>query len=161
MKRLVVYYSFEGNTKESAERIAKGLKADICRVIPVKDIPIAAPGKFLAGGFQAMIGRKAPIKPLSSDLNDYDEIIIGTPVWAGFCAPFINTIIKDESVRNKVTSVFTLSGSGNNSRCIKSLKKRLPNLKNCVSLIDRVGKGAADNKKKTEGFVAEIIGVTN
>ena len=161
MKRLVVYYSFEGNTKESAERIAKGLKADICRVIPVRDIPITAPGKFLSGGFQAMIGRKAPIRPLDSDLNDYDEIIVGTPVWAGFCAPFINTVIKDDSVRSKVTSVFTLSGSGNNSQCINSLRKKLPNLKKCVSLIDRVGKGAADNKKKTEGFVADILGDTN
>ena len=158
MKRLVVYYSFEGNTKESAERIAKSLKADICRAIPVKDIPMSAPGKFLSGGFQAMIGRRAPILPLSFDLDGYDEIVIGTPVWAGFCAPFINTVLKDDSVRRKVTAVFTLSGSGNNTRCINSLKKKLPNLRHSVSLIDRVGKGAADNKRKTEEFIADIIG---
>ena len=157
MKRIVVYYSFEGNTKEAAERIARNLKADIKRAIPVKDIPMEAPAKFITGGFMALTGRKAPIVPIDADLASYDEIIIGSPVWAGHCVPYINTVLKDEDVRKKVVGLFVLSGSGSADKCIESLKKKLPNLKHVVSLSDRVGKGAAMNKKKEDGLCEEIL----
>ena len=38
MKKLVIFYSFEGNTKYIAENIAEAVDADILELKPVKDI---------------------------------------------------------------------------------------------------------------------------
>lgn len=143
MKRAIIYYSFEGNTKEAAIRIGKLIGADLIEVKPVKDIPESGPGKILTGGGKALFGLAAKIYPVEEDLSKYDEFILGTPVWAGRCAPYLITLIKkNEDLRNKITGVFTLSGSGNNKSCLRQLKKRLPNLKNDISLVDRVERDA-------------------
>ena len=158
MNRLVLFYSFEGNTGEAARRVAKLCKADLCEVRPVKDIPISGPGKFLEGGFKAMFGVGAGILPPEKDVTSYDEIIIGTPIWAGFPSPYVINALRDDEVKKKVIAVFTLSGSGNNHKCVKSLRKRFPNIRQEVSLFDRVGKKSADNKRKIEAFVKELYG---
>ena len=72
-----------------------------------------------------------------SDLSSYDEIILGFPIWAGKNASPINTVLKDMSVRGKVTSVFTLSGGGDNDKCIAVLRKNFPRLETLLHSADR------------------------
>lgn len=109
-KRIVVYYSLTENTKEAAEKIADRLSADIVRIKTVKDIPETDAKKFLIGGMQAMFGMKPEIEEMEIDISAYDEVIIGTPVWAGKNAPALNTFLKNVSARRKVSAVFTFSG---------------------------------------------------
>ena len=154
MSRAVVYYSFEGNTREAARKIASLIGADIIEVKPVKEISEWGPRKMMEGGGKAIFGFGSAILPLDKDLTQYEEILIGTPIWAGRCAPYINTLLKNEAIRAKVTGVFTLSGSGNNRQCIKNFRKKLPNLKYDVSLRDRVGKKAGANDGAIELFVS-------
>ena len=157
MSRAVVYYSFEGNTREAAQKIASLTGADLIEIKPVKEISEFGPRKMMEGGGKAIFGFGSAILPLDKDLSSYDEIMIGTPIWAGRCAPYIKTLLKDESIRSKVTGVFTLSGSGNNRQCIKYFRKKLPNLKYDVSLHDRVGKKAGANDEAIGTFVSGYI----
>ena len=90
MKELVVYYSLEGNTKQAAEIIADRLNADILRLNTVKEIP-KNKMKYVIGGMQAAFGVCAKLKPITLNPEQYDRIILGTPVWAGKSAPAINT----------------------------------------------------------------------
>ena len=154
MVRAVVYYSFEGNTREAAQKISSIIGADLIEIKPVKEISDCGPRKMMEGGGKAIFGFGSAILPVEKDLSLYDEIIIGTPIWAGRCSPYINTLLKDEVIRSKVTGVFTLSASGNNRSCIKSFRKKLPNLKYDISLRDRVGKKAGANDGAIELFVS-------
>lgn len=58
MKKLVVFYSFEGNTKFLAEAIAKGIKADILELKPEKDLKTKGFFKYPLGGVQVVFGKK-------------------------------------------------------------------------------------------------------
>ena len=147
MKRAIVFYSFEGNTREVAEKIASIIEADLIEIKPVKDIPESGPGKFMAGGGKALFGFGSAILPLDRDFSSYDELILGTPVWAGRAAPYLMTLLKNEEIRSKFTGVFTLSGSGNNKSCLKQLRKKLPNLRFDVSITDRVGRSEEESDK--------------
>lgn len=156
-KKVIVYYSLTNHTKEAAEWIANKIGADLVRLELVKDLPEHQGKKYMIGGMQASMGMKPPIHKISADLSAYDEIILGTPVWASKCAPAINTFLEDKAVCAKVKSVFTFSGGGDNDKCIKGLKKKLPNLKNTVALADKKYDNAGNNEAKLNGFVETMI----
>lgn len=156
MKDLVVYYSLEGNTRQAAERIAERLHADILQLQTVKEI-LKSKMKFFIGGMQATFGVCAKLKPLALNPEQYDRIILGTPVWAGKATPAVNAFLKKFNVKNKVTALFTLSGGGDNDKCVRYLKKKLAHLRTTVALADRNHPDASENERKLNGFVEELI----
>jgi len=105
------------------------------------------------GGRQATFGVKPEITGAPTDITAYDEIIIGTPIWAGKCASPFNTLLADENLCAKVTAAFTYSGGGDNAGCIKALAKVLPNLKHNVALADSKSKFAPENTNKIAEFI--------
>lgn len=155
MKRAVIYFSYEGNTKEAAEFIAKETGADLIQIETVEALPEDRNVMLKKGAFQAMSGAKPAIKELP-DLGAYDEIILGSPVWAGVVASPVNTFLKSCDCLDKIIAVFTLSGSGSNERCIKKLTKILTNLKNHVSLFDRKTDNSENNAALLADFKAKI-----
>ena len=156
MKSIVVYYSLEGNTKEAAEVIAASLGADLLEVEPMRSVNKSGAGKFIVGGAQATFGICPPLKPVTLELDLYDRIILGTPVWAGKCAPAINSLLKKYSINDKIEAVFTCSGGGDNEGCLTKLKKNLPNIKWTVALADRSNPISGENNVSIERFVEEI-----
>lgn len=163
MKTIIVYYSLDGNTKSAAEALARLIEADECEIQPVK--PIRSAGKptfrtLMQGGRQATFGLCPAISEFSADLGTYDRIILGTPVWAGKPASFVRTFARKYAKRHdltgKVTAVFTLSASGDSTKCIADLKKLLPNIKDSVSLADRSNSLSADNEKKLTEFAEHL-----
>lgn len=157
MKRIVLYYSLTNNTREAAEMIAEKLGAELVEIETKKPIPESQGKRFFIGGMQASFGMKPKLSECKVNLSEYDEIILGTPIWAGKNAPAINTLLADKRVRDKVTDVFTFSGGGDNDKCIEILKKKLPALRHEVALADRKHVSARDNDAKIEKFVEEIL----
>ena len=156
MKRAVVYYSLTGCTKKTAEAIAGKTGADLIRIDTVKEMPAGFKSRIMYGGMLATFGIKPKIKDLPCDLSSYDDIILGTPVWASTFAPALKTLFASADISSKVTSVFTYSGSGDNGKCLAKLSKILPNIKNTVSLLDE-GKGPREeNKVPLESFIAKL-----
>ena len=157
MKTLVVYYSLEGNTKEAAEHIAKAISADILELKPVKDVPKEGFKKFFLGGMKAIFGPGTKLQQVDCNPLEYERIILGTPVWAGKPAPAFKTFLKNYDLKDKVSGVFTFSGSGNNEGCVSILKKKLPQIKNTVSLIDRGNAElAANNEENLNNFIEAL-----
>lgn len=93
MKTAIVYYSLEGNTKFAAERMAAQMGADLIALEPLKAYPVKGFLKFYHGGKAAVFGEKPALKPYVFDETQYDQVIIGSPVWASKCAPPINTFM--------------------------------------------------------------------
>lgn len=142
MNRAVVYYSLSGNTKEAAKVVARKLGAKIFEIDLVKPLPKNTVRQMLVGGMQSTFGRRPKIKGVPDNIDYYDEIILGMPVWAGMPASPVNTFIKNYGVADKIDAVFTFSGGGDNDRCLAQLSKSLKNIKSQVALADRSNNAA-------------------
>ena len=158
MKRIVIYYSLTGNTRQAAAAVAEALHADLLALEPVKPIPEKGAASILTGGGQATFGVCPPLKPLSLDPASYDEIILGTPIWAGKCAAPVRTFLKGNPLCRRVTAVFTLSGSGKNDGCLRALARWLPNVRHTLSLCDAKAPQHAENAARLAAFTAEVLG---
>ncbi|MCF0260468.1 MAG: hypothetical protein HUJ54_11475 [Erysipelotrichaceae bacterium] len=106
MKTAVVYYSLEGNTRYAAEVLAKRLDADLIELIPEKAYPTGKVMKFLAGGASASKKESCPLKPYSFDAGQYDQVILGSPLWAGTIAPPLRTFLQENDLSSKRTAAF-------------------------------------------------------
>ena len=141
---------------EAAKVIARKLGAKIFEIDLVKPLPKNTVRQMLVGGMQSTFGRRPKIKGVPDNIDYYDEIILGMPVWAGMPASPVNTFIKNYGVADKIDAVFTFSGGGDNDRCLAQLSKSLKNIKSQVALADRNSNAAKDNQEKLEKFVMSI-----
>lgn len=91
MKTVIIYYTFGGSTKKEAESLAAKLNAPVFRVKEARKRSLFA--SFIPGGYLAMARKAVAINALNVDLKEYDRIIIGCPVWAGYPAPAFNAVM--------------------------------------------------------------------
>ncbi|RFZ76700.1 flavodoxin [Lacrimispora amygdalina] len=126
MSVLVVYFSFEGNTKLIAEKIRETLNADMVELKTSKKYPTEGLGKYFWGGKSVVFGDKPTLTNESIDLSRYETIIIGTPVWAGSFAPPIRSFVNDYKIKNKRIAIFASHGGGGAVKCFAKLKEALP-----------------------------------
>lgn len=138
MKTIIVYYSLEGNAEYCAHRIQDRTGGELLRLIPRKDTPRSGIGKYLVGGFEASTGKKADLQSITKDMNDYDLIILGCPVWAGTYPPAVGTFLKDFPFHGKKLGIFACSKSGNAEKMIEKIEEERKDCETAaaVSLID-------------------------
>lgn len=158
MKTAVVYYSLEGDTERVAKLIAERTGADLIRVQPVKDIPTQGAGKFIKGGYQAVFGIKPALSAPLPDLNIYDAVAVGTPVWAGHCSPAIRAALADASVCGKDVYLFACCAGGSTDKCLGELRKLLAgnSIRSAVSFISPNKTDAAELGQKVDELCAKI-----
>ena len=93
MKKLALYYSFDEKTKRMAYSKKEELKVDL--LVEIKEIKKRSKfNTFIPGIFEAMNMKKSEIEPLGVDLNEYKTIIIFMPLWGGYPAPAMNSVIE-------------------------------------------------------------------
>lgn len=156
MKSLVVYYSLEGNTKYVAEEIAKQTGADILSLEPKKSYPTGATTKYIFGGRSAIMGDCPELKPYHIQLEEYNQIIFGTPVWASTFTPPLRTFIKQENLAGKKIAIFACSAGGKAEKCMEKLEKELSIERTAnipkLSLIEPDKNRTEENQKKISAF---------
>lgn len=159
MKTLVVYYSLEGNTKDTAEKIAKIMNGDILRLEPVKEYPNHGPMKFIVGGRAAVFGDRPVLKTEQVNFLSYDTIVVGTPVWASTYAPPLRTFFAKYQIQNQKVGFFVCEKGSGGEKCIEKLKK----LTGAVSedaamiLVDPKQQPKAENDITIETFCQKLM----
>lgn len=156
MKRIIVYYSLSGNTEEAVKTIAEKLNCEILKIDTVKAMPKSFAARILVGGGQVAMNKIPEIQPIDKNMNEYDEIFIGTPIWNSKGVPAINAFLLDESVCQKVTGLIITSGGGDIDKCVKALETKIPNVKYKVSLLDKKHKDVGLNGEKIDKFVEMV-----
>jgi flavodoxin len=104
-KEIVIYYSFEGNTQFIAEELAKRFNIDVYRIKPIKDLKSTGFSKFIWGGKQVYMNELPKLEAISINLDDYERIYLGTPIWAWTIAPAIKTLL-EHYLKNKDIYLF-------------------------------------------------------
>ena len=126
MKTLVMYYSKTGNTQLIAETIAKEVEADILEIEREKDIQSKGFWLYFKGGFEAMTKRKDKIKPFEKDLQQYDLIFLGSPVWAWRMNPAVRSLLNEVNFSGKKFALYCCcSGEGNGLKVCEATKEYL------------------------------------
>ena len=128
MKKLVVFYSYTGHTKMIAENIQQKINCDILEIKPVK--PYSTDYQTVVDEEQnnSSVGKTPDIKKIDKNLNDYDEIIIGTPVWWYTIAPVIRTFLTQNDLSNKTIKPFA-TNAGWLGHTFQEIQKLCPNSK--------------------------------
>lgn len=124
MKTLVIYYSFEGNTKLIAESIAKTVGADILELKSKNETSPKGFSKYFWGGKQVLQKTKPDLLPFDKNPVDYDVLFIGTPVWAWSYTPVLNTFFSNHKLSNKKVALFCCHGGGKGN-IFKKMKEAL------------------------------------
>lgn len=125
MKKLIVYYSYGGNTRSIAEEIKEKTGADIAEI----ETAFSYTGDYNSvveqGRKEVNSGFKPEIKPLGADLDKYDTIILGTPVWWYTMAPAVLTFLSENSLDGKKIIPFATNG-GWIGHTFKDIRKLCP-----------------------------------
>jgi len=121
MKILIVYFSRTGTTKKIAQELSEKLEADSEELID--PVNYAGPIGYLKAGRSAAKGDLAKIKELKYKPDNYDLIILGTPVWVGRMAPAVKTFVHKNKESFKQVIFFTTQGGAYRQRVFDDLKK--------------------------------------
>ncbi len=159
MKRLIVFYSLEGNTEYIADKLADSLGAGSLRLIPEKAYADKGFAKFFWGGKSAVMAEKPPLKPYDLDA-DFEEIIIGFPVWAGNITPPIRTFVLEnkELLNGKRISAFACQSGSGAEKAFGKLKVLLEieDFHGTAIFIDPKNKPSEENEQRLERFVKDL-----
>lgn len=127
-KGLIVYYSFEGTTEIVAKVLSEEFELDCIRLKPVKELKSKGFSKFVWGGAQVVMGSIPELEPINVNLDEYDFIWLGTPIWAGTYAPPIRAFLDQPNLNNKKIAYF-YTHDGGASRA-EERAKEIINLRN-------------------------------
>lgn len=109
-KKIFIYYSLTGNGKLIAKKLEKD--CDIRKIKVKKELPKSFFLQMMVGGFKSLINYKEKLIDFNNDVNDYDEVIIGSPIWNDrLCTPVTSALNKLD-LSNKKTTFILYSGGG-------------------------------------------------
>lgn len=110
MKTLVLYYSYGGNTKRIAKLIQNKLNCDILEIETI--VPYTGNYNSIVeqGQREVNIGYMPEIKTMDIDINSYDKIILGSPVWWYTFAPAMKTFLYQNDLSSKNIYPFATNG---------------------------------------------------
>ena len=125
MKTAIVFFSLDGNTRLAACGLAERLGADVFEIRTVKPYPAKGPLKILIGGKDATFDKCPAIQQLDIDLDAYDQVVLGTPVWADKVAAPVNTFLKDRDLGGKRLALLISSAGGDAAKCSQDAAAKL------------------------------------
>lgn len=131
----VIYFSATGTTKAFAEKIAEVTGADIYEITPAQPYTSADlnyNSDCRANSEQQDNSARPEIEPVTADLEAYETIYLGYPIWWGTLPKVIYTFAESYDLSGKTIMPFCTSGSSGISTSVSDLKTLLPssNVKN-------------------------------
>ncbi len=111
---LVVYFSATGTTKLLAEYAAEVLNADLYEIVPEEpytDVDLAYYTNGRADREQNDPDARPAISGSVENMEDYDTIILGYPIWHGQAPRIINTFLESYDFSGKSIIPFCTSHS--------------------------------------------------
>ena len=105
-KKLIIYYSMDGNTKIIADMMQKETGADSVMLRPA--VPYTGTDEEIVskGKDETNRGFMPELEEIPVNIDDYDTIMIGTPTWWYTMAPVILSFIAHHDLSGKTVIPF-------------------------------------------------------
>lgn len=129
-KRLVSYFSASGVTGKVAKMVAEAAGADLYEIRP-KQLYTKADLNWMDQNARSTIEMKdKKIRPEIVDTDakiaEYDEILIGFPIWWYVAPTIINTFLEKYDFTGKKIVLFATSGGSGFGNTVKELEPSAP-----------------------------------
>ena len=154
MRRVIVYYSYSGNTKSIVEKIVDKYGYDCFEIKPTEDysedynLVVSSEEKLVPMDYQP------DIQQLDIDFSKYDEIVLATPVWWYSVASPVNTFIHNYDLLKKPIIAVVTNG-GYIGRAMENIEKVTGSaITNSISL--KFEEGRLMNKYEFEDWLNEL-----
>ena len=129
-KKLVAYFSASGVTKNAAERLAKAVGADLFEIkpqVPYTNADLDWMNKKSRSSVEMSNPDSRPaIAETLSNMQDYDTVFVGFPIWWYVAPTIINTFLESYDFSGKTMVPFATSGSSGMGKTVDVLKKVCP-----------------------------------
>lgn len=153
MSTLVVYFTRTGNSEKIAKKITQKINCDIEEIVDKKKWSGFV--GFFTGGFSALTGKNTNINTSIKKPQDYEKIVIVSPVWASNMPPAIREYIKkNKSEFNFIYFVLTYNSGGD-----KEAAQKMRELAGEPSAVVSFSKKERDNEieeQKINDFIKKI-----
>lgn len=157
MKSIIIYYTLEGNTRYTAETLAKILGSDLLELQPTKPIKSLGFSKYIWGGKQVVMNEKPKLKPYKYEPEKYDLVILASPIWASHFAPVFSTFLKDNTIKGNIALIACNEGGGL-TKAFNILEQQLKNNK-IIGTLDLISplKNKESTIEKLKEFSKKLI----
>lgn len=129
-KKLVAYFSASQTTKKIAEIIAQVAEADLYEIIPKQPYSKADLNWMDKKSRSSVEMSNKKFRPEISDtdiqVDKYDEIILGFPIWWYVAPTIINTFLESYDFKGKKIVLFATSGGSGFGNTVSELKPSAP-----------------------------------
>ena len=125
MKSMIFYYSKSGKTENLAKKIQETLGSDILKVEPEKPY-----GSWISSVLRVTGEKFKTVYPAYRteipNLDQYDVVLIGYPIWAGDIPAFFAYFVKKCNLQGKTVIPFATSGGSGIEPSVKTIKRICP-----------------------------------
>ena len=129
-KKLVAYFSASGTTKKVAEMIAEATSADLYEIVPKQPYSKADLNWMDKKSRSSVEMSDKKSRPEMADtdakIEQYDEIILGFPIWWYVAPTIINTFLEKYDFSDKKIVLFATSGGSGFGNTVSGLKPSAP-----------------------------------
>ncbi len=129
-KKLVAYFSTSGTTKKVAEMIAESAGADLFEIEPKVAYTKADLNWMDKKSRSTVEMNDKKIRPeivnTPLDVNAYDEIILGFPIWWYVAPTIVNTFLETYDFSGKKIVLFATSGGSGFGNTVRELQPSAP-----------------------------------
>ena len=129
-KKLVAYFSASGTTRKVAEMIATAAEADLYEIVPKQPYSKADLNWMDKKSRSSVEMSDKKFRPELTDtdaqIDKYDEIILGFPIWWYVAPTIINTFLEGYDFTGKKIVLFATSGGSGFGNTVSELKPSAP-----------------------------------
>ena len=123
MKKIFIYYSLTGNGDLVSECFKEHYYV-LRKVEEKHKLPKSFFFRIMFGGFRAGLGLKGKLVNYDNNVSEFDEVVIGSPIWNGRFPPAINSVLAKTDLSNKKLIFVFYSGSGEGKKALKKVQER-------------------------------------
>lgn len=131
-KILVSYFSATGTTKSVASKVGNILGADLFEITPVNKYTNEDLDWTNKGSRTTIEANDSSIRPeikeKVANIDSYDTVIIGFPVWWYKEPSIIDTFIEENDLSDKKVYIFVTSGGSSYESSLSNLKETYKNI---------------------------------
>lgn len=131
-KILVAYFSCTGTTERVADAIAQAVSGKLYRITPAAAYTSADLNWNNKASRSSVEMADETSRPAfggeTLNLQDYDVVFLGYPIWWYFCPRSVNTFLEKYDFSGKTIIPFATSGGSSITGSVKQLRKLYPKI---------------------------------
>ena len=155
-RKLVAYFSASGVTAKVAESLSEAIGADLYEIEP--EVPYTkADLNWMDKQSRSTLEMNDPasrpaIKGMRDNMEDYDTVFVGFPIWWYVAPTIINTFLESYDLTGKTVIPFATSGGSGMGQTNEKLQPSCPNSKLLEGMVFKKSASKADLAAWVDGL---------